>query len=156
ADHDPRGAHRQGIDVRAEGLGGAGGPEENGSGEDVYPGGRELPHCRWIVPQSDPERSPCDRFHQVAAPVPARAQSRSAAASSATRAPTAPAPPSPAARTTREPTITPSAISPTARACSPVEMPKPTATGTSVDSRTRRTVSARSGAISSRSPVVPV
>ena len=39
------------------------------------------------------------------------------------------APASPAARTTRLPTITPSASSPTARACSPVEMPKPTATG---------------------------
>ena len=36
-----------------------------------------------------------------------------------------PAPPSPAARTTRLPTITPSAISATARACSAVEMPKP-------------------------------
>ena len=68
----------------------------------------------------------------------------SAAASSATAAPTAAAGSRPAsaasaaARTSREPTMTPSA--PRGRggaACSGVEMPKPSATGTSVWARTR-------------------
>ena len=54
------------------------------------------------------------------------------------------------------PTITPSATSATERACSGVEMPKPTATGTSVAARTRSTVSVRSAGSSVRSPVVPV
>src|SRR5205085_4959395 len=79
----------------------------------------------------------------------------SASASPATSDPTSSAPPSPAARTRRLPTITPSAISPTARACAGVEMPKPTATGTDALARTRCTVSARPGGSSSRSPVVP-
>jgi hypothetical protein len=35
-------------------------------------------------------------------------------------------------------------------------MPNPTATGNSVDARTRSTVSVRPGGSSSRSPVVPV
>src|SRR5215213_10217558 len=73
---------------------------------------------------------------------PAPKSYRSASASPATTSPTAGAPPSPAARTSRLPTITPSARSATAPACSGVEIPNPTATGASDASRTRSTVSA--------------
>ena len=70
---------------------------------------------------------------------PAYQRSRRARDNSRTTSPTASGPPSPAARTSRLPTITPSAISPTAAACSVVEMPNPTATGTSVAARMRST-----------------
>ena len=60
------------------------------------------------------------RYRFTAAPRPARRPARRRRS----------APPSPAARTSRLPTITPSARSPTARACAGVEMPNPTATGT--------------------------
>ena len=60
------------------------------------------------------------------------------------------------ARTSRLPTITPSAISPTAATCSGVPTPKPTATGTSAAARTRSTTSPSSGGSAVRSPVTPV
>ncbi len=51
--------------------------------------------------------------------------------------------------------ITPSAVPPTAAACSGVEMPKPTATGTSASSFAAAISSVSSGGSSSRSPVTP-
>ena len=79
-------------------------------------------------------------------PTEPRCAYSSAAASDSTSSRTAEAPPSPAARTTRLPTMTPSATSATALACSPVAMPKPTATGVGpAAARTRSTSSGSSG-----------
>ena len=60
------------------------------------------------------------------------------------------------ARTSRVPTITPSAIRPTAAACSGVPIPNPTAAGTAASARTAPTSSARPSGSSSRSPVTRV
>ena len=62
-----------------------------------------------------------------------------------------------AARTSREPTITPSAPAAAApAACSGVEMPKPTATGTGLCAFARASTDASEASTPARSPVVPV
>ena len=53
------------------------------------------------------------------------------------------------------PTMAPSDSSAMFRACSGVEMPKPTARGMGVDSRTSRTMASMSVVISLRTPVTP-
>src|SRR5690606_28973090 len=63
--------------------------------------------------------------------------------------------PSAAARTTADPTTTPSASAETCCACSGVDTPNPTHTGNVVTLRTRAIVAGRSAASAARSPVTP-
>ena len=104
----------------------AGGPEHD---EQAHSGGEseEDPHGRGSLPVA--------RRRSAIRSMKARTSSRPASRVGASATP----------RTSRLPTITPSAISPTAATCSGVPTPNPTATGTSAAARTRSTTSPSSG-----------
>src|SRR5690606_15133638 len=123
------------------------------------PGGvRDLQEARG---QDDPaQRQPANQPDQVEHPFAthaARTPSASWAVSSRSAVvPLPEATPSPSARTSAEPTITPSANEATSAACSRVETPRPTQIGRSVTARVRATRSRAPEPTLVRAPVTPI